>query len=346
MTDHWAEIEGGARRDLVVFVDDWKGAPAIVDTTPVAYVGRAYRHTESFEMLADTLDRAESQRWHVSKRNAGSLFVSAQFDEILQLLEQSRSILFTQTWTLEQYAKEEVNAFVASLQADIRSAWRVHNPNGLALLEFALRLRWYFGNTELADRESLSVLLVADNADWLSAAPTKGLQSLPLPLSANALSSRVSVETVVVREKSRPDHLPLLRFLGLADSEAWIYGRHLSARMVAGDTFHERLAAWQRTGLEHGLTPEDIQLSLSAGGGRGRDYLERAIEWPLSGQSVSLTTIHDRYYLARSLARGMVRLERLKRELTQAEADELYERSLEVFAANVFAPKTEGSWME
>jgi hypothetical protein len=346
MTDRWTEIEGGARRDLVVFVDDWKGAAPVVDTTPVAYVGRAYRHNEPFEVLASALDRATAQRWHVSERNAGSLFVSPQFDEIVHLLEESRSVLFSQIWTTRQYAQPEVKAFVSSLQPEFRSAWRVQNPHGLALLEFALRLRWYLANTELTERESLSVLLVADNADWLGKPPMTGLHALSLPSSANALSSRVSVETVVVRQKRLTEHLPLVRFLGLADSEAWVYGRHLSARMAAGDSFHERRAAWQRTGRDHGLTPEDIQLSLSAGGGRSRDYLERAIGWPLSGQAVSLTTIHDRYCLARSLARAMVRLERMKRDLTATESEALYQESLAYFSANVFAPKTEGSWLD
>ena len=346
MTDHWTEIAGGGRRDLVVFVDDWKGAAPVVDTTPVAYVGGAYRQNEPFEVLASALDRAGAQRWHVSKRNAGSLFASPQFDEILPLLEESRSILFSQIWTMRQYAQPEVKAFVSSLQPQFRSAWRVQNPHGLALLEFALRMRWYLANTELTERESLSVRLVADNADWLGKPPMTGLHALSLPSSASALSSRVSVETVVVRQKRFTEHLPLLRFLGLADSEAWVYGRHLSARMAAGDSFHERMAAWQRTGREHGLTPEDVQLGLGAGGGRSRDYLERAIGWPLSGQAVSLTTICDRYLLARSLARGIVRLERMKRDLAEAESEALYQESLAYFSANVFAPKTEGSWLD
>jgi hypothetical protein len=158
MTTRWAEIEAGARRDLVVFVDDWKGTPPVLDTTPVAYVGRAYRHDEAFESLANTLERAEAHRWHVSQRGSGSLFISPQFGEVLQILEESRSVLFSQVWTMGQYTQADVKGFVSSLQPEFRSAWRVHNPHGLALLEFALRLRWYLGNTELAKRDALSVL--------------------------------------------------------------------------------------------------------------------------------------------------------------------------------------------
>src|SRR6478609_10827964 len=200
MTNRWPEIEAGAARDLVVFVDDWKGAPPVLDTTPVAYVGRAYRQNERFERLVNTLETGEAHRWHASQRGAGSLFISPQFDEILELLEESCSILFSQIWTIRQYSQPEVKGFVASLQPEFRSAWRVYNPHGLALLEFALRLRWYLGNTELAERDTLSVLLVADNADWLGKAPASGVKALRLPPSGHPLSRRVTVETIVVRE--------------------------------------------------------------------------------------------------------------------------------------------------
>jgi hypothetical protein len=346
MTTRWAEIEAGARRDLVVFVDDWKGTPPVLDTTPVAYVGRAYRHDEAFESLANTLERAEAHRWHVSQRGSGSLFISPQFGEVLQILEESRSVLFSQVWTMGQYSQADVKGFVSSLQPEFRSAWRVHNPHGLALLEFALRLRWYLGNTELAKRDALSVLLVADNADWLGKAPANGVNVLSLPPSTHALSRRVMVETIVVREKRINRHLPFLRFLGLADSEAWAFGRHLSARLVAGDSFHERMVAWQRTGIDHGLTPDDVQLGLGSGGGRSREYLEHAIAWPITGQGISLTTIHDRYYLARSLARAMVNLERMKRALTESECETLYQNSLRELSVTVFAPRTEGTWLD
>jgi hypothetical protein len=40
------------------------------------------------------------------------------------------------------------------------------------------------------------------------------------------------------------------------------------------------------------------------------------------------------------------RLERMKRELTEPESEALYQESLAYFSANVFAPKTEGSWLD
>jgi hypothetical protein len=345
--DPWNEIELGGTRDLVVFVDDWKGAAPIRETTPVAYIGRAYRNNSAFGLLAAVLAMANSNRWHVSKRKSGSLFVSDHFAEVLSLLDQSGSTLLTQVWTRRQYAQPEVAAFVASLAPEFRSAWHVDDYQGLALLEFVLRLRWYFANTEPGGaNQPLSVLIISDNADWLGRSASGELHWLPVPPSRKDLVARVKIDAAVVRDKKRAEFLPLLRFLGLADSEAWAFGRHLSAPLGAGGTFHEALAKWQETGKDHGVTVEDVQRALSHGGGRTREYQERAIEWPLSGRAVSLTTIGDRHYMARSLARQIVKLRALKEPLTETQRALIYNEAFAELSKSVFSPKTEGSWIE
>lgn len=344
MTTAWDQIRGDASPDVLVIVDDWKGTRSTDYDSPVCLVGRTYRRNDAFERLVSLLDAANAQNWHVGKSRRRSLFKARGFDEIIGTIE-AGSTLLTQLWIYDQYRRNEVADFLQTLPVEVRDAWDVKHPHAIALLEYAMRVRWYIGNVVRRNAEQVSVLIVADSQDWLPSMQDALHPLGPLPPSCIKEISRVSVEVVVAGNK-RKCGAAILQLLGLADSEAWAHGRFASSPLSDGSTVHERMVEWQQSGAAHNLGVHDVQAMLSSGFGNFRKYLESSLDWPLMGLATSLTTAHDPDALVKSLANAMVRLAVQNGDIAEQAAAKSYERLLMNLREKFPRPSMRGSWTD
>jgi hypothetical protein len=99
--------------DALVVVDDWKAGTRAA-TAPIYFAGRLLlRSDQTLAQLYGLLSRDEAQHWHASGPRVSTrfLFDAPRFNEIVDVLAKSRSVLFdllsTESAFKTEYALEQ-----------------------------------------------------------------------------------------------------------------------------------------------------------------------------------------------------------------------------------------------
>jgi hypothetical protein len=260
MTDWTADgIVLGKRRDVVLFVDDWKGANAGPDD-PVYYFARGFAlcRSDEFKTIQELLVRSDAGNWHAKERK--SLFTSEHYEDIFRALDVSSSFVFDALLDRKTLLAPHLDADAASLDPEYwppSNAYARGLVRALSLLQLELALEFHARNYD----RPMSVLVVTDCLDWLSGRP-EPIVELPPPKLPTGAERFVSLEAVSVRDKRAAASQPFLPFLGLVDSESWHFGRIQSTKLIDGMTVRSRLQAWRDNGRpdQPVLTGEDEQI--------------------------------------------------------------------------------------
>jgi len=260
MTDWIADdICFGKPRDVVLFVDDWKGANAGPDD-PVYYFARGFAlgRADELEAIRELLVRAEARTWHAKERK--SLFASEHYMHIFRALDVSSSFVLDTLVDRKALLAPHLDEDAASLDPEY---WPPSNAYARGLVRFLslvqLQLAREF-HAQNVDRP-VSVLVVTDCLDWLKGRPDP-IVELPPPKLPRGAERFVALEAVSVRDKTATASQPFLPFLGLVDSESWHFGRIQSTKLLDGMTVRSRLQAWRDNGRPNQpvLTDDDEQI--------------------------------------------------------------------------------------
>lgn len=266
-----------ADADVLVVVDDWKGA---FDTKPLMYGGRTF--TRECRGIYQTLCDSKASHWHASGSRAEHqfLFTATNCGELLELLQGHKSQFFSliapssATFAPQSSTTANWRALMAGAP-ELAELWNVKAPHAQFLFWF---LEFWVDWAQAHLPPETRVRVIVDQQDWLSSrryAPVESMTGLAYLAATSHGPNEVEVMCLV--DKSATAVSPILPLLGLVDSEVWLYGRLLSRRAADGRTVHEHyLERGRATGR---LAAGHVSTGETLGDIFAKDHLDHTELW-------------------------------------------------------------------
>ncbi len=269
MSEHSKSLtifDGGC--DLVVFVDDWKGAESGKPTGPVSFMGRSYKNADRQQVrrLQRILRQNSAEKWHASAGRSinTSLFLCPDFDQILKHIDRLDSDLFISMHEVSDFSLEWVKSEwleIREKSEEIGRFWPRDNVYAMGLARYLYNLFvWLVKYWRPSSTESLHTLVVTDRMDWVKQRPGSNGSAMQEVPYFSSLIENMRFDIRMVMDKESEESREYLYWLGLVDSECWGLARLQTREFEDGTNIREKMLDWKDRGCPEEVTASDPEV--------------------------------------------------------------------------------------
>lgn len=233
-----------ANEHLVV-IDEDNGPQQGGKGNVVCTLGRSFEGEKHLNLLFRALDRGKAQDWHAKERIG--LHTFQDMAAVLKTLGKCRSrcfaLRFVEREIVIQERGDSLSRFTGRISPEHQKFWPLSNSHSRHILLTIIRILQNYGRGKWCFQKPNKINFIVDRLPYIKEIDPSELKDGMLEILLLGYNG-IEVRAFTIENKEVAP-IPVLQYLGLVDSEVWLFGRLCRTTLENGKTIDQQISQFR-----------------------------------------------------------------------------------------------------